>query len=321
MSNAFKLLAAAGLALAAAGAGAQNYPTKPVRIIVPFPPVGAADLLTRTLGQKLTEAWGQTIIVDNRPGAGGNLGVEIAAKSAPDGYTAVMSAVTTNAIGMATYTKLGYSLERDLVPVVLAGNVPHILVAHPTLPAKNVKEVIAIGKARPGELAFASQGQGTLSHLEQEMLKQMGGFTALHVPYKGSAPGLSDLIPGNVQLFFDSIPSSLPHVKSGRLRAIGVASSKRSPVLPDVPAINESLKGFEADSWFGVMMPVGVPREIVVKFNAEAQKALATQDLKDRLLSQGGVPAGGPPEVLAERVKADIAKWGKVVRTAGVKIE
>jgi tripartite-type tricarboxylate transporter receptor subunit TctC len=321
MSNAFKLLAAVGLALAAAGAGAQNYPTKPVRIIVPFPPVGAADLLTRTLGQKLTEAWGQTIIVDNRPGAGGNLGVEIAAKSAPDGYTAVMSAVTTNAIGMATYTKLGYNLERDLVPVVLAGNVPHILVAHPTLPAKNVKEVIAIGKARPGELAFASQGQGTLSHLEQEMLKQMGGFTALHVPYKGSAPGLSDLIPGNVQLFFDSIPSSLPHVKSGRLRAIGVASSKRSPVLPDVPAINESLKGFEADSWFGVMMPVGVPREIVVKFNAEAQKALATQEVKDRLLSQGGVPAGGPPEVLAERVKADIAKWGKVVRTAGVKIE
>ena len=321
MSNAFKLLAAVGLALAAAGAGAQNYPTKPVRIIVPFPPVGAADLLTRTLGQKLTEAWGQTIIVDNRPGAGGNLGVEIAAKSAPDGYTAVMSAVTTNAIGMATYTKLGYSLERDLVPVVLAGNVPHILVAHPTLPAKNVKEVIAIGKARPGELAFASQGQGTLSHLEQEMLKQMGGFTALHVPYKGSAPGLSDLIPGNVQLFFDSIPSSLPHVKSGRLRAIGVASSKRSPVLPEVPAINESLKGFEADSWFGVMMPVGVPREIVVKFNAEAQKALATQEVKDRLLSQGGVPAGGPPEVLAERVKADIAKWGKVVRTAGVKIE
>ena len=321
MSNAFKLLAAVGLALAAAGAGAQNYPTKPVRIIVPFPPVGAADLLTRTLGQKLTEAWGQTIIVDNRPGAGGNLGVEIAAKSAPDGYTAVMSAVTTNAIGMATYTKLGYNLERDLVPVVLAGNVPHILVAHPTLPARNVKEVIAIGKARPGELAFASQGQGTLSHLEQEMLKQMGGFTALHVPYKGSAPGLSDLIPGNVQLFFDSIPSSLPHVKSGRLRAIGVASSKRSPVLPDVPAINESLKGFEADSWFGVMMPVGVPREIVVKFNAEAQKALATQDLKDRLLSQGGVPAGGPPEVLAERVKADIAKWGKVVRTARVKIE
>ena len=310
-----------GLGFAAAGAMAQTYPAKTVRIIVPFPPVGAADLLSRTLAQKLTESWGQTVIVDNRPGVGGNFGVEMAAKSAPDGYTTVMAAVTTNAIGMATYTKLGYDLERDLAPVVLAGNVPHILVIHPSLPAKNVKEVVALGKARPGELAFASQGQGTLSHLEQEMLKQMGGFTALHVPYKGSAPGLSDLIPGNVQLFFDSIPSSLPHVKSGRLRAIGVASSKRSPVLPEVPAINESLKGFEADSWFGIMVPVGTPREIIVKFNAEAQKALATQDVKDRLLSQGGVAGGGPPEALAERVKADIAKWGKVVRTAGVKIE
>jgi len=321
MRKRFAQVVAICFALAAAGAVGQSYPTKPVRIIVPFPPVGAADLLTRTLGQKLTEAWGQTIIVDNRPGVGGNFGVEMAAKAAPDGYTAVMSAVTTNAIGMSTYTKLGYDLQRDLAPVVLAGNVPHILVVHPSLPAKNVKEVIAIGKARPGELAFASQGQGTLSHLEQEMLKQMGGFTALHVPYKGSAPGLSDLIPGNVQLFFDSIPSSLPHIKSGRLRAIGVASSKRSPVLPDVPAINESLKGFEADSWFGIMMPAGTPREIILKFNAEAQKALATQDVKERLLSQGGVPGGGSPEVLAERVKADIAKWGKVVRTAGVKIE
>src|SRR3954463_13981138 len=289
---------AIGYALAAAGVAAQTYPVKTVRIIVPFPPIGAADLLSRTLAQKLTEAWGQSVIVDNRPGVGGNFGVEMAAKSAPDGYTTVMSAVTTNAIGMATYTKLGYDLERDLVPVVLAGNVPHILVIHPSLPARTVKEVVALGKARPGELAFASQGPGTLSHLEQEMFKQMGGFTALHVPYKGSAPGLLDLLPGNVQLFFDSIPSSLPHVKSGRLRAIGVASSKRSPVLPDVPAINESLKGFDADSWFGVMMPAGTPREIIVKFNAEAQKALATQDVKERLLSQGGVPAGGPPELL-----------------------
>ena len=321
MSNRFAYIVAIGCALAAASAVAQNYPAKTVRIIVPFPPVGAADLLSRTLAQKLTEAWGHTVIVDNRPGVGGNFGVEMAAKSAPDGYTTVMAAVTTNAIGMATYTKLGYDLERDLAPVVLAGNVPHVLVIHPSLPAKNVKEVVALAKARPGELAFASQGQGTLSHLEQEMLKQMGGFTALHVPYKGSAPGLGDLIPGNVQLFFDSIPSSLPHIKSGRLRAIGVASSKRSPALPEVPAINESLKGFEADSWFGIMMPAGTPREIIVKFNAEAQKALATQDVKDRLLSQGGVAAGGPPEALAERVKADIAKWGKVVRTAGVKIE
>jgi tripartite-type tricarboxylate transporter receptor subunit TctC len=321
MSARFAWMVAIGLALGAVDGPAQTYPTKAVRIIVPFPPVGAADLLTRTIGQKLTEAWGQPIIVDNRPGVGGNLGVELAAKAPPDGYTAVMAAVTTNAIGMSTYTKLGYDLERDLAPVALAGNVPHILVAHPNLPARNVKEIIALGKARPGDIVFASQGQGTLSHLEQEMLKQMGGFTALHVPYKGSAPGLGDLIPGNVQLFFDSIPSSLPHVKAGRIRAIGVASSTRSPALPDVPAINESLKGFEADSWFGLMMPAGTPREVIMKFNAEVSKILTTREVKDRLLAQGGVAVGGTPEQLAQRIKADIAKWGKVVRAAGVKIE
>lgn len=321
MSSKFAGVVAIGLALGAVHALAQTYPTKPIRIIVPFPPAGAADLLTRTIGQKLTEAWGQQIIVDNRPGAGGNLGVELAAKAPPDGYTAVMAAVTTNAIGMGTYTKLGYHLERDLAPVALAGNVPHILVAHPTLPAKNVKEIIALGKARPGEIIFASQGPGTLSHLEQEMLKQMGGFTALHVPYKGSAPGLADLIPGHVQLFFDSIPSSLPHLKSGRIRAIGVASSQRSPALPDVPTLGESLKGFEADSWFGLMMPAGTPRGIIMKVNAEVLKILVSQEVKDRLLAQGGVAAGGTPEQLAERIKADIAKWGKVARTAGVKIE
>jgi tripartite-type tricarboxylate transporter receptor subunit TctC len=314
-------IAAIGLALGAWEAQAQNYPVKPVRIIVPFPPVGAADLLTRTIGQKLTEAWGQQIVVENRPGVGGNLGVELAAKAPPDGYTAVMAAITTNAIGMSTYAKLGYSLERDLAPVALAGNVPHVLVAHPTLPAKNVKELIALGKTRPGEIIFASQGQGTLSHMEQEMLKQMGGFTALHVPYKGSAPGLADLIPGNVQLFFDSIPSSLPHIKSGRIRALGVASSKRSPALPDVPTISESLKGFEADSWFGLMMPASTPREIIMKMNAEVMKILAMQEVKDRLLTQGGVAVPGTPEQLAERIRVDIAKWGKVARTAGVRIE
>jgi len=321
MSSRFAGVVAIGLALGAVDALAQTYPTKPIRIIVPFPPAGAADLLTRTIGQKLTAVWGQQIIVDNRPGAGGNLGVELAAKAPPDGYTAVMAAVTTNAIGMSTYTKLGYHLERDLAPVALAGNVPHILVAHPTLPARNVKELIALGKARPGEIIFASQGPGTLSHLEQEMLKQMGGFTALHVPYKGSAPGLADLIPGHVQLFFDSIPSSLPHLKSGRIRALGVASSQRSPALPDVPTIGESLKGFEADSWFGLMMPAGTPREIIMKMNAEVLKILVSQEVKDRLLAQGGVAAGGTPEQLAERIKADIAKWGKVARTAGIKIE
>jgi tripartite-type tricarboxylate transporter receptor subunit TctC len=309
------------LAAGCGGALAQKYPTKPVRIIVPFPPVGAADLLTRTIGQKLTEAWGQQILVDNRPGVGGNLGVELAAKAPPDGYTGVMAAVTTNAIGMSTYARLGYHLERDLAPVSLGGNIPHVLVAHPNLPARTVKEVITLGKSRPGDIAFASQGQGTLSHLEQEMFKQMGGFTALHVPYKGSAPGLSDLLPGNVQLFFDSIPSSLPHVKAGRVRAIGVASSKRSPAMPEVAAISESLKGFEADNWFALLMPAGTPRDVISKVSIEVRKILDMQDVKARLLTQGGVAAGSTPEQLAERIKADIAKWGKVARTAKIRIE
>lgn len=320
MDRTTALLAVFALVLAGQGY-AQTYPVKPIRIIVPFPPVGAADLLTRTIGQKLTEAWGQRVIVDNRPGVGGNLGVELAAKAPPDGYTGVMAAITTNAIGMNTYTRLGYNLERDLAPVSMAGNIPHVLVAHPTLPAKNVRGIIALARARPGDIAFASQGQGTLSHLEQEMLKQIGGFKALHVPYKGSAPGLADLIPGNVQLFFDSIPSALPHVKSGRIRAIGVASSKRSPALPDVPAINETLKGFEADNWFALLMPAGTPREVITKLNTQVVKILAMQEVKDRLLSQGGVATASTPDELAQHIKADIAKWGKVARAAGVKIE
>jgi tripartite-type tricarboxylate transporter receptor subunit TctC len=308
-------------AIATAPSYAQAYPSKPVRIVVPFPPIGAADLLSRTLAQKLGETWGHQVVIDNRPGAGGNLGVELTAKSAPDGYTAVMLPVTSIAIGMSTYAKLGYSLEKDLLPVSLVGNVPHILVSHPSLPARNVKELITVAKAQPGALNFASQGSGTLSHLEQELLKQLGGFTALHVPYKGSAPGLTDLMAGQVALFFDSIPSALPFVKSGRIRALGVASSTRSPALPEVPTIGESLKGFEADSWFGLMVPAGTPREVIAKFNADVQKALALQEVKDRLLSVGGFVVPGGPEQLSQRVRSDLAKWSKVVRTAGVKVE
>jgi len=196
-----------------------------------------------------------------------------------------------------------------------------MLVVHPSLPARNVKEIVALGKAHPGELNFASQGNGTLSHLEQEMLKQLGGFTANHIPYKGSAPGLSDLIPGNVQLFFDSIPSSAPYVKTGRLRGIGVASSQRSPALPDLPTIGESLKGFEADSWFGLMAPAGTPRDVVVKLNAEVQKVLTSADIKEKLLAQGGLVHGGTPDDMAAQIRKDVAKWGKVVRTANVRIE
>ncbi len=307
--------------LCASGACAQNYPLKTVRIVVPFPPVGAADLLSRTVGQKLSEATGQQFIVDNRPGAGGNIGAELVAAAPPDGYLLLMAPVSSFAVGMAAYSKLNWNLEKSVVPVAMVANVPHMLVVHPSLPARNVKEIVALGKAHPGELNFASQGNGTLSHLEQEMLKQLGGFTANHIPYKGSAPGLSDLIPGNVQLFFDSITSSAPYVKTGRLRGIGVASSQRSPALPDLPTIGESLKGFEADSWFGLMAPAGTPRDVVVKLNAEVQKVLTSADIKEKLLAQGGLVHGGTPDDMAAQIRKDVAKWGKVVRTANVRIE
>jgi tripartite-type tricarboxylate transporter receptor subunit TctC len=290
---------------------------KAVRLIVPFPPAGAADLLSRTLGQKLGDAWGHQVVVDNRPGAGGNLGLELAAKAAPDGYTAVMAAVTTNAIGMSTYAKLNYNLERDLVPVSLVGNVPHILVAHPTLPRATVKELIALGKAQPGALNFCIARARHASHRSRRCSNRWAAFTALHVPYKGSAPGIADLIAGHVALFFDSIPSALPHVKSRKVRALGVASSTRSPALPEVPTISESLKGFEADSWFGVMMPAGTRARIVTKFNADVQKALALPEVRERLLTVGGFVSPAARNNSPKRIRVDVAKWAKVVRTAG----
>ena len=226
MNILFRSFAAVLLAGLAAVSNAQTFPSKAVHILVPFPPGGAADLLTRALGKKLQEAWGQPVVADNRPGAGGNIAAEAVAKSAPDGYTLLMGAVTTHAVGMSLYAKLGYDLEKDLAPVSLVANVPHILVANPSVPAKNLTEVIAYLKAQGGKVNFASQGNGTLSHLEFELMKSMGQFSANHIPYKGSAPAMIDLLSGQVTLFFDSIPSSLPQVRAGKLRGIAVASSK-----------------------------------------------------------------------------------------------
>jgi len=309
-------------ALISLHAAAQPYPTKPVHIVVPFPPSGAADLLTRALGKKLTDSWGQPVVADNRPGAGGNIGAEAAAKSAPDGYTLLMAAVTTHAVSMSLYSKLGYDLEKDLVPVSLVANVPHILVAHPSVPAKNLTEVIAWLKAQGGKANFASQGNGTLSHLEFELMKSMGGFSANHIPYKGSAPAMADILAGNVVLLFDSIPSSLPQVRAGKLRGIAVASSRRSPVLPDLPTVSEAgLTGFAADSWFGIMAPAGTPRDIVAKLNADIQKGLESAEVKEIITRQGGEVMGSTPEQMAAQIKGDRQKWGRVVRESGAKIE
>ncbi|MCX7143201.1 MAG: tripartite tricarboxylate transporter substrate binding protein [Proteobacteria bacterium] len=313
---------AALLACLATTAFAQGYPSKPVRIIVPFPPSGAADLLTRALGKKLSETWGQPVIADNRPGAGGNIGAEAAAKSAPDGYTLLMGAVTTHAVSMSLYARLGYDLEKDLAPVSLVANVPHILVAHPSLPGKSLAEAMAYLKAQGGKVNFASHGNGTLSHLELELMKSMGGFAAQHVPYKGSAPAMIDLLAGNVTLLFDSIPSSLPQIRAGKLTGIAVASSRRSPVLPELPTLSEAgLAGFAADSWFGIMVPAGTPRDIVAKLNTDIVKALDSAEVKEIITRQGGLVMGSTPEQMAAQIHGDREKWGKVVRDSGAKIE
>ncbi len=315
-------LVAVLLACLSLEAPAQGYPAKPVHIVVPFPPAGAADLLSRALGRKLGETWGQPVVVDNRPGAGGNIGAEAVARSPADGYTLLMGAVTTHAVSMSLYSKLGYDLEKDLAPVSLVANVPHILVAHPSVPGTSLADVIRYLKSQDGKVNFASQGNGTLSHLEFELMKSMAGFSANHVPYKGSAPAMVDLLSGNVVLLFDSIPSSLPQVRAGKLKGIAVASSRRSPVLPEVPTLSEAgLAGFAADSWFGVMAPAGTPKEIVGKLNADIVKALEVAEVKDIIAKQGGEVRGSTPEQMAAQIRSDREKWGKVVRESGAKIE
>lgn len=321
MNNRLAWVIAIVLALGAAGASAQSYPTKPIRIIVPFPPAGAADILARSIGQELTRAWGQQVVADNRPGAGGNIGADLAAKAPPDGYTLFLAAATTHAASVSLYSKLTYNLEKDLVPVTLAANISHILLTHPSLPVKTVNELVALAKSQPGSINWGLQGNGTLSHLETELFKELAGVQVQLVPYKGSAPGLTDLIAGNIQVFFDSIPPALPHVQTGRLRGIAVAGSKRSPAVPALPTIGESLKGFEADNWFGVMVPAGTPKNVVASLNAQIVKVLSNPEMRKVMLARGAVLHPSTPDAFAAVIRSDIAKWGRVVKRSGARIE
>jgi tripartite-type tricarboxylate transporter receptor subunit TctC len=310
------------LALVAALACAQTYPTKPIRLVVPFPPGGATDILARDVAQKLTEAWGQSVIVDNRPGAGGNIGSELVAKSSPDGYTLEMGTVGTHAINASLYAKMPYDHVKDFTPVILVAGVPNVLVVNPALPANSVAELIAYAKANPGKLNFASSGNGTSIHLSGELFKVMAGVQITHIPYKGSAPALQDLLGGQVQMMFDNLPPSLPQIKAGKLRALAVTSLTRAPALPDVPTLSESgLPGFEASSWFGILAPAGTPAPIVAKLNAEIAKWLATPEAKEKLAKQGANAAGGTPDDFAKHIAAETAKWAKVVKDSGAKID
>ena len=319
----------AGLVVVAASViGAQaafaqaTYPSRPVRVVVPFPAGGTTDILARAAAQKLSETWGQQAIVDNRPGAGGNIGSELVAKSPPDGYTLLMGTVGTHAINPSLYPKMPYDHVKDFVPVILVAGVPNVLVVNPSLPVNSVQELIAYAKANPGKLNFASSGSGTSIHLSGELFKTMTGVQMTHIPYKGSAPALTDLIGGQVQLMFDNLPSSLAFIKAGKLRALAVTSATRSAALPDVPTIAESgVPGFEASSWFGLLAPAGTPRDIVTKINADTQKWLASPDAKDKLAAQGALAAGGSPEDFAKHIQAESAKWARVVKESGAKVE
>ena len=301
---------------------AQDYPAKTIRVIVPYPPGGTADMLARTLGQKMAAGLGQQIIIDNRPGAGGNIGADLAAKSALDGYTILLGTVATHAINPHLYPNMPYDANKDFAPIILIATLPNMLVVNPSTPVKNVKELISLAKAKPGELAFASAGNGTSQHLSGELFKKMTGTDMIHIPYKGSAPALTDLIGGQVQVMFDNISSSLPHVRAGKLRALAVTGPRRSPVLPDLPTVSEAgLTNFSITSWFALFAPAGTPAKILIRLNKEAAKAIASKELQQQWTNQGLEPAGGTLDQLADFRRVEAIKWERIVRESGARIE
>ena len=311
------------LALAAAtGCAQQAYPTKTIRYVVPFPAGGPLDIVARALGQELTKSLGQPVIIDNRPGAGGNIGADFVAKSPPDGHTILMGAVSTHAINVTLYSKLPYDPIRDFAPVTLITSVPNVLVVHPSIPARNVQDLIGVARAHPRQLNFASGSTGSAGHLAGELFKTMAHVDMVHVPYKGAAPAVVDLIGGHVSLMFDNLASALPNIKAGRVRALAVTTLKRSPMVPELPTISESgLRGFDVSTWFGVFAPAGTPNEIVNRLYGEITRVLRTPEMKDRLAILGAEPVGSRPEEFAAFVKAEIPKYAKVIRASGARAD
>ncbi|TFI46674.1 tripartite tricarboxylate transporter substrate binding protein [Diaphorobacter sp. DS2] len=313
----------ASLAVAAAGALpmgalAQNFPTKPITIIVPFSAGGTTDILARIVGQGLTTELGQSVVVDNKPGAGGNIGGSLAAKAAADGYTLFMGTVGTHAINQSLYKKLPFDPVKDFAPLSRVATVPNLLVAHPSQPFKTVKEMIAYAKANPGKITFGSPGSGASPHVSGELFKSMTGTDMLHVPYKGSAPAMTDLLGGQTSVMFDNMPSAIQHVRSGKLRPIAVTTAKRSPELPDVPTIAEAgVPGYEATSWFGMFAPAGTPKPVLDKLHAALIKVLNQADVKKKIAEQGGDVVAETPAQFAAFIQAESVKWGKVVKESG----
>ena len=303
-------------------AQAQTYPNKPIRVVVPYPPAGTPDILIRELGPRLSAILGQQIIVDNRPGAGGNIGSELVAKSVPDGYTLIMGTVATHSINQSLYKKLTFDPIKDFAPVALIATMPNVLVVNNDFPAKSVKDVIAIAKAKPGAVLYASGGNGTSHHLGGAMFEKMAGVDMTHVPYKGAGQALPDLIGGQTNIMFDNITSSMPHIKSGKLRVLAVTTLKRSPALPDIPTVNESgVPGFEMSAWFGLLAPAKTPPEIIDRLNKAMNQILQTAEVKELLAKQGAEVAITTPTEFASYIKERTEKMAKVVKDSGAQID
>jgi tripartite-type tricarboxylate transporter receptor subunit TctC len=317
-----KLLAAAMLACVSSATLAQNFPSKSIRFLVGFAPGGSTDIVARMIAQEMAKNVGQQVIVDNRPGAGSAIAAELTAKAPPDGYT--IFACTTGIFAILPFiqSKLPYDPDKDLAPVTQTGSLPYIIVLHPSLPARNVKEFIALAKARPGEINFASSGIGTASHLSAEYLSNVAKISMTHVPYKGTGNAMADLLAGQVVLMFDQPVSSMPHVKAGKLRVLGITSGKRFSTMPDIPTVAEQgLPGFESVSWSGVCAPGATPKPVIARLQTEVAKVLKMPDIRDRLLRDGIEPIGGTPEEFQAHIKREMQKWGKVVRDAKVTVQ
>ena len=316
-----KIAVVLACALASAAACAQNYPVRIVRIVVPYAPGGNTDFTARVIATRLTDVFGQQVVVENRAGGATNIGSELVAKAPPDGYTILMGGAS-NAINMSLYQKLPYDTLRDFAPVSLCVKGANVLAVHPSVPVKNVKELIALAKTKPGKLNYASSGLGSSNQMAGELFKLMAGVNIVHVPYKGNSPALTDTIGGQVEMIFSGVPLLVPHIQAGRIRAIGIGSLKRFPALPAVPTIDESgLKGYEATTWFGLMAPIKVPKEIVSRLNAEVGKILASADVRDRFINEGVEPIGGTTEFFGAFIRDEIAKYAKVVKAANLKGE
>ena len=305
---------------AAAAVQAQAWPSKPIHLVVPFAPGGTSDILGRAIAQKLQDAWGQAVVIDNVPGAGGSLGADRVAKAAPDGYTLLMAHIGNLAVAPAIYPKLPYDPVKSFAPVAWVASVPNVLVVHPSVPAKNLQELVALAKSKPGQLNYGTGGNGSAAHLATEYLKLRSKTFMVHVPYRGTAPAVTDLLSGQLQLMFTGAPVLLPFIKSGQLRALAVSSSKRLEQLPEVPTVGESgYPGFEADQWYGVVAPAGTPHEVVLKLNAQINHALSSAELRTRLQSEGAMAMPSTPEAFGQLIGREIARWKPVVQAGNIR--